>query len=225
MRLRHVPRDASRFVRRTLLGIEPPEAPPPEALGRITADLQLGNTFIDVGANIGLFSRCAAEKVGPTGKVLAIEPNPSLQVDLKSALAGLDNVQIASMAVGETSGTATLHVFRHHGRSSLLKNGRPDRFTLDGGNRTAPVVVPVEPLLSILSMHQIEKVDAMKIDIEGYEDRALIPFFATAPQHLWPRRMLIELSPHVWEKDCISDMRSRGYQTTWEGTDDMLLSL
>ena len=56
------------------------------------------------------------------------------------------------------------------------------------------------------------KVDALKIDVEGFEDRVLTGFFAEAPQSLWPRAVVIEhLSKNEWLKDCIADMRARGY--------------
>ena len=38
----------------------------------------------------------------------------------------------------------------------------------------------------------IDRIDALKTDIEGFEDRALLPFFATAPRALWPKRIYME---------------------------------
>jgi FkbM family methyltransferase len=219
MQLRHIPREVARAFKR-MLGFKPPL---PEELGLITADLRPGDTFVDVGANTGLFALHAARKVGPTGKVLAIEPNPSIVGQLRSTMTGLANVSIDQVAVGDKRGTATLHVFKQHTRSSLLKDGRASRYTLDERNRVEPITVEVEPLLSILSRRGIEKIDALKIDIEGYEDRALMPFFEAAPENLWPRRVLMERSPHVWEQDCIAFMHSLGYASMWEGRGDVLL--
>jgi hypothetical protein len=65
----------------------------------------------------------------------------------------------------------------------------------------------------------------MKIDVEGYEDRVLIPFFDIAPRRLWPHRVLLERSPHIWKSDCIAYMLARGYHTAWEGRGDSLLAL
>src|SRR5205085_2930513 len=58
----------------------------------------------------------------------------------------------------------------------------------------------------------VAKVDALKIDVEGFEDRVLTGFFKDAPKALWPRAVVIEhLSRDEWQEDCIADMRRRGY--------------
>ena len=221
MQLRHLPREALRFVRRRLgLGSELPEELLP-----IMEGLTAGDTFVDVGAHTGLFALEAARRVGPTGVVLAIEPNPALLGQLRSAVAGMANVRVAPVAAGAAFGTATLHVFKQDTRSSLLRDGRANRYTLDDRNRIDAVTVPVEPLLQILAQHAIERIAALKIDVEGYEDQILIPFFKTAPKPLWPARVMIERSNHVWTEDCLPYMRSLGYRTVWEGRGDTLLSL
>ena len=64
----------------------------------------------------------------------------------------------------------------------------------------------------ILAEAGVSHVDALKIDVEGFEDRVLTGFFADAPQALWPRAIVIEhLSKDEWLNDCIADMRARGY--------------
>jgi len=61
----------------------------------------------------------------------------------------------------------------------------------------------------------VDHVDALKIDVEGFEDRVLTGFFRAAPQGLWPRAVVIEhLSRSEWQDDCIADMRARGYAET-----------
>jgi len=223
MRLRHIPRETSRLVRRAL-GLRKEQS---EELLQITSDLEPGDTFVDIGAHEGTFSLHAGKKVGPSGVVLAIEPNPEVlkQLRLNIAANALTNVQVAPVAVGDENGEAILHVFKQHTRSSLYPKGRATRYTLQDINRTARITVPVKPLLLILSTHRIETVRAMKIDVEGYEDRILIPFFDAAPESLWPHRVLIERSPHIWKIDCIDCMLGRGYHTVWQGRGDTLLSL
>ena len=67
-------------------------------------------------------------------------------------------------------------------------------------------------------------VDALKIDVEGYEDRVLTGFFKEAPQPLWPRAVVIEhLSRNEWLDDCIADMRARGYAETGKTRSNTLL--
>jgi hypothetical protein len=58
----------------------------------------------------------------------------------------------------------------------------------------------------------VSQVDALKIDVEGFEDRVLTGFFKEAPPSLWPGAVVIEhLSKNEWLEDCIADMRARGY--------------
>ena len=67
-------------------------------------------------------------------------------------------------------------------------------------------------------------VDALKIDVEGFEDRVLTGFFNDAPSSLWPRAVVIEhLSKNEWQHDCIADMRARGYADTGKTRSNTLL--
>jgi FkbM family methyltransferase len=189
-------------------------------VARITGQLVLGDTFVDLGANVGVFSLYAAKAVGPQGCVLAIEPAPAMLERLRFNLNanGFKNVRIAAVAVGEARGEAIFHTLPDaHGSSSLHE--------MPGS--TPQMTVPVEPLLSLLSVHGIERIDAMKVDIEGYEDRALIPFFADAPRSLWPRRIFIETLGRGkrWQRDCVAHLLSLGYKKEWQGKKDALLAL
>jgi hypothetical protein len=74
------------------------------------------------------------------------------------------------------------------------------------------IKVPCLRLQRILDEAGVSGVDALKIDVEGFEDRILTGFFAEAPQALWPRTVVIEhLSRNKWLRDCIADMQSREY--------------
>jgi FkbM family methyltransferase len=189
-------------------------------IARITEPLAPGDTFVDLGANVGVFSLYAAKAAGPQGCVLAIEPSPTMLERLRFNLAanGFRNVRIAPVAVGEARGEATFHTLPDaHGSASLLK--------LPGS--AAQMTVPVETLLALLQAHGIEQVDAMKVDIEGYEDRALLPFFAEAPSRLWPRRILMETLGRGkrWQRDCLAHLVDLGYKLEWESNMDALLAL
>lgn len=72
------------------------------AINLITADLHPGDVFVDIGANCGLFTVFAGPKVGPTGKVLAIEPIPEMARRLKFHVAAnaFGNVAVCEKAVG-----------------------------------------------------------------------------------------------------------------------------
>ncbi len=187
---------------------------------RITRDLAPGDTFVDLGANIGVFTVHAARAVGPQGCVLAIEPSPAMLERLRFNVNanGFKNVRIAPVAVGETRGEATFHTLpAAHGSASLHE--------MPGS--TAQMTVPVEPLCALLEAHGIARVEAMKVDIEGYEDRALIPFFAEAPRTLWPRRIFMETlgRGRRWRQDCVAHLLGLGYAMEWQSKKDALLAL
>jgi hypothetical protein len=81
------------------------------------------------------------------------------------------------------------------------------------------------PLLAIVQVAGRTRIDAMKIDVEGYEDRVLIPFFREAPSYLWPRRILMEVEHAArWESDCLRTLVDAGYRVTPIGKKDVLLS-
>ncbi|MFM7083778.1 MAG: methyltransferase, partial [Hyphomicrobium sp.] len=58
----------------------------------------------------------------------------------------------------------------------------------------------------------LNNIDLIKIDIEGYEDKALIPFFKEAPRKLYPKAIIIENNEKDWETDVISYACSLGYK-------------
>jgi FkbM family methyltransferase len=189
-------------------------------IARITERLAPGETFVDLGANVGVFSLYAAKAVGPQGCVLAIEPSPTMLERLRFNVNanGFRNVRIAPVAVGEARGEATFHTLPDaHGSSSLHE--------MPGS--TPQMTVPVETLLALLETHGIHSIDAMKVDIEGYEDRALIPFFAEAPKRLWPGRILMETLGRGkrWQRDCVAHLQDLGYAMQWQSRMDALLAL
>ena len=76
---------------------------------------------------------------------------------------------------------------------------------------TGAVLVPSQTLLQLLSSEQIEGMTALKVDVEGFEDVILGPFFHEAPPRMWPRLIIIEDCRDSWKVDLMSIMLSRGY--------------
>jgi FkbM family methyltransferase len=126
----------------------------------IARRLQPGATFVDVGANIGLYTVPAARHVGPEGRVIAIEAHPRTFEFLcrNVALNALDNVVTIQRAVGDSAGSVTM-VYREADAGSSFVAADPI-----GG-----VEVPVETLDAILARASVATIDYLKIDVEGYE--------------------------------------------------------
>jgi FkbM family methyltransferase len=119
-----------------------------------------GDVFVDVGANVGYHTARAAVRVGPTGRVLAVEANPenARLLALTVAANDLDQVEVLPLALGDRLG----HVnFGSH----IGSNGgfAPDDVAVLASGRAT--VVPVVPLDSL----GLERLDVMKIDVEGAE--------------------------------------------------------
>ncbi|MFA5901326.1 MAG: FkbM family methyltransferase [Hyphomicrobium sp.] len=188
------------------------------SLDWVVEGLGTGGTFVDIGANCGLYSLFAARAVGPTGRVIAIEPIPLMQERLRfnARRNGFDGIELVPSAVGPQAGTATLYVRgKNYGQSSLI--AEPG---------FAPLTVPVAPLTDILAAKDIASIDVLKIDVEGFEDRVIIPFLRDSARSLWPRRIVIEIaSASDWHEDCAAFFVANGYRLMAEGFGDALFEL
>jgi FkbM family methyltransferase len=163
-----------------------------------------GDTFVDVGANVGAYSLWVAAIIGPDGRGLAIEPQPTVLARLRANIALNDgfNVQVFPCGAGPSDGTMQLSI------GSTNEGGASLATALGGDNS---VEVAVRPLLSMVLEAGLERIDALKIDIEGFEDQALIPFFKSASEGLWPKLLIIERSEKDWAEDLLGTLKSCGY--------------
>jgi len=181
-------------------------------------ELKAGDTFVDVGANVGAYSLWVGPLIGPSGKIVAIEPQPSVLARLRAnfALNPDFRAQVFPCGAGETNGFMTLSVGSdNEGGASLA--------TFGGGRDQ--VEVAVRPLLSMIEEARLERIDALKIDIEGYEDRALLPFFAQAPESLWPRLLILERSEKDWASDLIGALTRAGYRQAFSTKRNYVMQL
>jgi FkbM family methyltransferase len=190
-----------------------------EELDFLRARTPPGGVFVDVGANVGTYAMVLARHVGASGKVIAIEPHPVTHARLafNRAASGFTWVALVAAAAGPSDGELMIETDGDNlGASHIVTGERP-------GNA---IKVPSLRLQRILGDAGVSHVDALKIDVEGYEDRVLIGFFREAPPSLWPRAVVIEhLSRNEWLKDCIADMRERGYTETGKTRSNTMLVL
>jgi len=126
--------------------------------------LRPGDSFVDVGANEGYFSVLAARRIGPNGRVLAIEPQSRLRdvLEQNTAANSLTNVDVVSVAVADEEGTTLLYLrpSTNTGASSFTRHWR-------FGNRAEEVQTTT--LDRILSERNVASVRLMKVDCEGAE--------------------------------------------------------
>ena len=171
--------------------------------------------FIDIGANIGYYSLILAAR--GVKHVIAIEPNPPTLARLRYNVdinTFKENITILPIGIGE-EGSFELFSTGDLGSASLIqpKHGNVKKITIQ-----------TRPLLDILTEIKIKKLGGIKIDVEGMEDRALLPFFKNAPQTLWPTCMVIEhCNKEDWETDIISFLVDSGYQITHRSRGNTIL--
>jgi FkbM family methyltransferase len=133
----------------------------------IEKQLKPGDTFVDVGANVGLFSLMAARVVGSGGRVIAIEPAPVVAAALRATISanGLESlVRAEEVAAGAERGLGTLSVTSNCRLSTLLPAVLPP------GAQASTVVTEVVTLDEFLG--DIVP-DVVKISVGGWELKVL----------------------------------------------------
>lgn len=129
--------------------------------------LKPGGTFVDVGANVGYFTLLASSLVGPTGRVRACEPSLYAFQRLEATLRdnAISQARVFNFALAEKPGTLNLYF-----TSPTVTNHTPSMVAQEGA-RSVPV--PVRPLDECLEEWGLERVDILKIDVEGFEPQVL----------------------------------------------------
>ena len=122
-----------------------------------------GGVAVDAGANIGIYSQFLARCVGPAGAVYSFEPAPENFERLRVAARGFSNMCILQAAVGERSGKSELYL------SDTLNVDHRTYLTANSARR----VVQIEMVALDDYFKPDQRVDFIKMDIQGYELHAL----------------------------------------------------
>ncbi len=180
--------------------------------------LEPGMTFVDIGANVGVYSLFVSSRTAGTATVIALEPHPRTfaKLDYNCRCNGFERIVRLNAGVAAEEGEMT-----------LLSDGGGNignaSFLAEAGGDRRQVRVAVRPLLDVLQERDVRRVDLMKIDVEGFEDRALLPFFGEAEEALWPRRLLLEtVHASLWARDLRAELSAAGYRTV-AGTEENVL--
>jgi FkbM family methyltransferase len=191
----------------------------PDVSHVIERNLDRGDVFIDIGANIGYDSLLGASLVGDAGAVVAIEPVPSTFELLRANIAAnpsATNVRTVNVAVSNRRETLSLYEFgpRNIGATTTVPTRRcwcdgrtaPAEFGRPAGTATAL------PLGDILTAEEMSRTRLIKIDVEGAE----APIIADILDHVgeYPPSMdlVVEADPELADwADLLARLAAAGF--------------
>lgn len=164
----------------------------PDLAAFLRRRLRSGDTFVDIGANIGCISALACRLVGSRGTVVAIEPSPAAIAALHETFAGnsLTNVRVVASAVSDRDHELALFVGPSHNiglTSTVAHDGLPEQER-----------VRASPLGSLVTREELETARLIKIDVEGAEDRVLAGILECIDMLAADAELVVELSPTWW---------------------------
>lgn len=143
-------------------------------------DADAHSNFVDIGCNIGLYALPLGVFAG-SGKTLAIDANPKMvaRISWNASASKARNVLVVSTAVGDVNGLCEIAI-------------RRDDLAIVAVEVQSDGHIPMRRLSEVVAEAGLTSIHGLKIDIEGYEDKALAPFLDEAPRSLLPRKIVIE---------------------------------
>jgi FkbM family methyltransferase len=183
----------------------------PQLTHWISTRLRPGDTFVDVGANIGYYSLLASKLVGNSGSVVAIEASATIfrQLQANLELNHITNVRSLNVAAADRRGK--LELFdgpRHNAGATSLFQGKDSK---PAGQ------VDAAPLGELLRPAELAGARLIKIDIEGAEGAVLpglIPLLSDCRTDL---ELVVEFHPQNLTEpgktvpDLIAMVRAAGF--------------
>ena len=146
-----------------------------------------GECFIDIGANLGLFTMVASRHLGPDGRVIAFEPNQKTFRDLADNLATNGCTNVVTVCAGVSSKTARVAFdpgpADHSGIAHISETGSSTIMVL-GSQQVADLI------LDIAAGRRM----TIKIDVEGHENQvieALVPLLGESNV----AKLIVEVDP------------------------------
>ena len=185
------------------------------------------STFVDIGSNMGFYTMNVASIFPKTNffKILSIEANPVMierqreNIELldKARKGVKDKIILENYALSDVKGNFELDLNQGYGSASLSQNQTKNSITVKSSTLT-----------DILLKNKISNIACLKIDIEGHEDRALVPFFETAQRSLFPVNIVMEFtSQQEWmrEPNLVEFLNQIGYETKFKTRGHICLRL
>ena len=176
----------------------------------INISLKPGFVAFDIGANIGIQSIRMSQCVGQTGKVYSFEPLGHLQKKFKQniALNNCENIKLFPWALSDKEATLTMNINENEWNQGT--------FSLNWTNSLGtPEQIIVKIADDIEELQNIERLDLIKIDVEGFEYQVLRGLKAVLQKY--KPRIIFEYDKNYWLNtgqkltDCIAFLRELNY--------------
>lgn len=187
--------------------------PPEHEATQALADRLEGTdpVIVDVGANAGAFFLPILKTAGAKARAVVFEPNPVMQSRLSQniSLNGLDEqVHVFDCAVSDAPGASVMHF----PRNGNLGEGRVQVGYAHGSEDGLEVAL--RPLPECLAEADLGRVDFLKVDVEGLEDRVIVPLLK-GDKRLHPTLIYFEVAHDgVWSLPLMEVLEAAGYQET-----------
>lgn len=163
----------------------------PAVWHHLMGEVTPGDVIVDVGAHIGIYTVALAKRVGSSGKIIAFEPDPLNVLALKTHinLNSLgDRVKVVQAAAGAHIGEVGFTSNMSESHVSTLSLAEPN----GAGSHSVRCV-------TLDSVFANQRVDLIKIDVEGYEEKVIegaTDLLKDAGRG--PRSIFIEVHPYAW---------------------------
>lgn len=174
--------------------------------------LGLDGVAVDVGANVGAHTLTLSRLAGANGRIVAFEPNPEIRQKLHRnvQLNALGNVSIFDCALGKSSEILQLRVPRKDSAEGS-NPGLASLMALDTPHDCVEVVV--RRFDDVADELAIQRLDLIKIDVQGYEQHVLEGMDASLRR--FKPAVIFEFEEWAWKKS----------GSTWGGVYDLLADL
>ena len=161
------------------------------------------SVFIDIGANIGLYSFSIGNsyKKYKNTKIYSIEPHPGLfkRLSFNASLNKDIPIYPREMALMDKSGKFNLDTPEENLGQGVI-------------SETGENLVIGKKLSEFITDEKIKKISAMKIDVEGNEEKIIIPFLEEAKDESLPLIIIIENNKKFWKRDIIKLLEEKNYK-------------
>ena len=174
------------------------------------------STFIDIGSNVGLYSLSVGDsyKSFKETKIHSIEPHPKLFKRLlyNSSLNPNIPIKTHNFAIMDKNEEFYLNVDEDNlGQSTVSDSGK--------------INVEGKTLENFIHDQNIKKITTLKVDVEGNEEKVILPFLKEENRELFPEIIIIENNKLSWDKDLIELLVNFGYSLNKKTRMNYILTL